>query len=695
MNQPPSHAPDRAATPLSQEGAKDPILQPLTVRHLTLKNRIFDTSHAIRLTEDNLPKERYRLYHEEKAKGGIGLTMFGGSSNVSPDSGSVFGAVTLDRDEAIPHLRDFAEAMHRHGSAVMVQLTHLGGRSHWRAGDWLPTLAPSRFREPAHRGFAKAAEHHDLDRIVKEFGDAAWRCREAGLDGAELHVHHHLVGQFWSPLMNHRTDEYGGSIENRARFGLRVLEEMRKRAGDDFLISIRMAVGEGPDAGMSDADYLEMARLHERSGLIDFFNLTYGRIDTPIGLSSYMPGMAMGLAPQLQFVAAFKNFVGLPVFHAARINDLATARYAISEGLIDMVGMTRAHIADPHIVKKISEGREEQIRPCVGATYCSWHATCIHNASIGREKTLPHLVPKAPKARRVTVVGAGPAGLEAARVCAERGHDVTLLEAAPKAGGQVLLAAELHKRRDLIGIIDWRVSEAERLGVTIRYNCFADESMIRETNADVVIIATGGLPDQMESEIPGAEMAETLWDVLGTPGPIEGDVLRSDVTGTASGLNAATTMAERGGTVLTVTPDSMVGMETSGIERPLMMRDYYASGAQALTDHKLIGIERRYNHLVATVENIFSGARSERSTNRVVIENGTIPVDEVYHALAPGADNGGAFDMRAMVEGAEGTGGPVVPPDNDSYLLYRIGDAVASRDIHVAILEATRLARTV
>lgn len=322
--------------------ASDPLLQPLKVGKLTLKNRIFSTSHAIRFGRDGLPQERYQLYHEEKAKGGIAMTMFGGSSNVSPDSGAVFGGLNLYHEDALPVLRQFAARIHRHNCAIMVQLTHLGGRTHWRTDGWLPSVAPSRFREPAHRGFAKEIEKHDIDRIVKEFGNTAYRCREAGLDGVELHVHHHLVGQFWSPLMNHRTDEYGGSVENRARFGLRALEEMRRRVGDDFLISLRMAVGEGDGGGMSDEDYLEMGRIHERSGLMDFFNLTYGRIDTPLGLARYMPGMAIGLAPQLQFVAAYRHHVGLPVFHAGRINDLATARHAIAEGLIDMVGMTRA-----------------------------------------------------------------------------------------------------------------------------------------------------------------------------------------------------------------------------------------------------------------------------------------------------------------------------------------------------------------
>ena len=205
--------------------AADPLLEPLHLKKLTLKNRIFSTSHAIRFGVDGLPQDRYQRYHEEKAKGGIGLTMFGGSSNVSPDSGSVFGALNLRDDSVIPVLAQFADRVHQHGTAIMCQLTHLGGRSHWRAEDWLPTVAPSRFREPLHRGFAKEIEPHDIRRIALEFGEAAWRCKEAGLDGVELHVHHHLVGQFWSPHMNKRTDAYGGSVENRARFGLEALAE--------------------------------------------------------------------------------------------------------------------------------------------------------------------------------------------------------------------------------------------------------------------------------------------------------------------------------------------------------------------------------------------------------------------------------------------------------------------------------------
>ena len=329
------------------------------------------TSHACGLEEDGLPKERYQRYHEEKARGGIALSMFGGSSNVAADSPNVFQQLYVGDDRCIPYFQEFSERVHRHGAALMCQITHLGRRGESYAEPWLPTIAPSAIRETLHRSFPKAMDEHDIARVIKAYGDAAWRCKEGGLDGIETLAAAHLIGQFLSPVTNKRTDRFGGSLENRCRFGLMVYEEIRRRVGDGFVVGFRFVVDEAMPEGLGFEECVEIARVFESAGTIDFFNAIYGRMDTMLGLAmDNVPGMASPIAPWLEKAAAFKREVTLPVFHAARITDIATARYAIREDLLDMVAMTRAHIADPHLVSKIAAGEEERVRPCVGATHC-------------------------------------------------------------------------------------------------------------------------------------------------------------------------------------------------------------------------------------------------------------------------------------------------------------------------------------
>ncbi|HZS84961.1 MAG TPA: FAD-dependent oxidoreductase [Stellaceae bacterium] len=667
----------------------DPLLQPLRIKHLVLKNRVMSTSHAISYHDDFKPKQQYQLYHEEKAKGGIALTMFGGSTNVAPDSASVFGQLHAGYDDIIPYFQEFAARIHRHGAALMCQLSHLGGRTHWRADHWLPVVAPSRYREPMHRAVSKEMDRYDIERIVKSFGQAARRCKEGGLDGVEILAHGHLIGQFWSPAVNKRTDAFGGSLENRCRFGLMVLEEVRRQVGDGFIVGLRTTMGEGFAEGLSDEACLEIAVLHERSGLIDFLNLNYGRIDTVYGLASYMPGMQVGLAPNLRRAGAFKKHLSLPVFHACRITDMATARHAVGDGLVDMIGMTRAHIADPHIVNKLTRGEEERIRPCVGATYCSWHRRCIHNPAIGREAQLPHVVAPAAAKKRVVVIGAGPAGLEAARVSAERGHEVIVFEAAAKAGGQVRLAARVPSRKDLIGIIDWRVAEAERLGVAFRFNALADAEMVLAEAPDIVVAATGGLPDRL-GEIAGSELCSTVWDVLEAPSRPTGHVLIFDGTGTINAASCAERLMLDGARITFVTPDHFATQETSHLDRPFLLRRLYQGKATIVPDRRLVGVARTGNSLAATLVNELTGEVETLSCESVVVENGTSPVTDAFDGLRRHSRNDGVTDIDALAAGAPQA--VTVNPEG-RFRLYRIGDAIASRDIHAAILDALRLCK--
>ncbi|HKJ51011.1 MAG TPA: tRNA-dihydrouridine synthase, partial [Gammaproteobacteria bacterium] len=370
----------------SHDTDKDPLFRPLRIGRLTLKNRIMSTSHASGMDDNGMPGERYQRYHEEKAKGGLALTMFGGSSNVAPDSPSVFQQLRVDDDCVIPYFQAFSERIHAQGAALMCQITHLGRRGDPTAGNWLPTLSPSILRETLHRGIPREIDEADIRRIVRSFGEAARRCFEGGLDGLETHAGAHLIGQFLSPDINRRTDGYGGSLENRARFALMVHEAIRKNVGDGFLVGMRMSIHEDR-GGISTDDAIAFAQLLEREGAIDFLNCVSGRMDTELALAEKnMPGMSRPLAPHLPQIKIVKQAVSLPVFHAARITDVATARHAIRDGILDMVAMTRAHVADPQIVNKIRRGEEHRIRPCFGASHCMYKKIhCIHNPASGRE----------------------------------------------------------------------------------------------------------------------------------------------------------------------------------------------------------------------------------------------------------------------------------------------------------------------
>ena len=675
--------------------SQDPLLQPYRLKHLTLRNRIMITSHEPAYPEDGMPKDRYRAYHVERARAGVALTMTAGSAAVSRDSPPVFNNILAYKDEVVGWMRKLVDECHDHGAAVMIQLTHLGRRTRWDKGDWLPVVAPGHEREAAHRAFPKRIEDWDITRITRDFADAAERMQAAGVDGIELEAYGHLLEQFWSPLTNDLDAPWGGSLENRLRFTMQVLGAIRDRCGPDFIVGLRYTGDQVLAGGMGAEEGFRVSHLLKDSGLVDFLNVVRGHIDTDAGLTDLIPVQGMRNAPHLEFAGRIRAETGFPTFHAAKIPDVATARHAIAAGLLDMVGMTRAHMADPHLVRKIIQGREDDIRPCVGANYCldriyqGGLAFCLHNAATGREETMPHDIPPASDRRRVTIVGAGPAGLEAARVAAERGHAVTVFEAADKPGGQIRLTAQHERRREMISIISWRMAMCEKHGVSFRFNSYAEVDDVLATDPDTVIVATGGLP-HTEVLSAGNDLVCSAWDILSGDAKPGQDVLIFDDAGDHAGLQAADVIAATGARVEIVTPDRAFAPEVMAMNLVPYMRSLQRRDVTFTVTWRLVSVVRDGNRLRATLGSDYGDMTRERLVDQVVVNHGTRPLDDLYFDLKPLSRNLGAVDYDTLIAG--GAQDAAANPDG-RFRLFRIGDAVAARNTHAAIYDALRLVK--
>lgn len=676
--------------------SNDPLLQPFQLKHLTFKNRLMTSSHEPAYTENGMPKERYRLYHAARAQAGLAMTMTAGSALVSRDSPPAFGNILAYREEVVPWMRELTDSCHEHDCKVMIQLTHLGRRAHWNHSNWLPTVSPSGVREPAHRAFPKIIEDWDIERIVADYALAAEHMLAAGLDGIELQCYGHLIDQFWSPVTNFRDDEWGESLDNRLRFVHLVLDAIRARVAPEFIVGLRLVVDEQMENGITREVGIEIARRMVATGQVDFLNVIRGHIDTDAALTDIIPVQGMPASPHLDFAGDVRKETNFPVFHAAKIADVATARHAVASGKLDMVGMARAHIADPLIVQKLIEGREQDIRPCVGATYCldriylAGEALCIHNPATGREATMPHQInTQSNNPKKTIVVGAGPAGLEAARIAAERGNHVIVFEATPRPGGQVRLLTQSPRRREMIGIIDWRVEQCDQAGVEFRFNTYAEAGDILAEDPDVVIIATGGLADT-ELLKSGNELVVSSRSIISGEITPKGNVLLYDDGADHPGMQAAEIIAESGARLEYVSPERQIAPDIGGTNLTPYMRKLLPLNVRFTLCHRALEARRDGEHIHVTLGSDYVDFTSERLVDQIVVEHGTIPLDEVYFELKPQSSNLGEVDYDALVDGKPQQ---IERNKDGKFKLFRIGDAVSSRNIHAAIYDALRLVK--
>ena len=648
------------------------LFTPTRVGRLTLRNRIYSSGHAEAMAEGGRLTERLRHYHEAKARGGCALTIFGGSTSIHPSSpAAAWKQIANHDDSVIPGYRAMADAVHRHGCLAFTQLTHLGRRAQSDPESGNVLLAPSQIPERVHREVPHELEGEQIAELVVAFGEAARRCRDGGLDGIEISMaHNHLVDQFWSPLFNQRVDEYGGRLENRMRFGLDVLGEIRRRVGRDFVVGARISGDERTPGGLTAPDMAVIARRLAESGLVDFLSIIGGGAHTYALQAAVVPNMSFQAGVFVPLAKLIKDAVpGMPIFHASRIVDPRHADRLVADGQVDVVGMTRALIADPDLPRKAREGRLDDIRTCVGANegcidriYQGKPVTCVQNPAAGREVELGDVRP-APTARMVVVVGGGVAGLEAARMAALRGHRVRLLERGAELGGQVLLAARAPARAEYAGIVRFLASQIRQLGVDVRLGVEATPALVLAERPDAVVVATGSQPHV--PPVPGSDGKHVVTDreVLGGEATVGTNVVVIDDVHTEQALSTAELLLDQGKRVEVISPLFYVGQDVGVTSIAPLYARLYTKGVVLTPCSELRAVEGS----TVVVRNVFSGAeRCIEAVDTVVLAAGSRSTDALYRAL------------KGRVPA-----------------LHAAGDCVAPRGVHQAILDGTRTGRSI
>ncbi|HMR96087.1 MAG TPA: mycofactocin system FadH/OYE family oxidoreductase 2 [Microthrixaceae bacterium] len=642
--------------------AEQLLWTPLQLGPVTVRNRIVFSAHLTNYAQDGKPTEQHAAYYQERAAGGVGLIITEEHSTHPTDWPYEKLIHGFHRD-VIPGYRRITDAVHRHRTPIFAQINHNGGQAS-SLYSRLPVWAPSPVADPLFREVPKAVDRHEIAEIVAGYARVAENCAEGGFDGIELQCSHSsIVRGFLSPATNRRTDDYGGSLANRARILLEIVAAVRAAIGTELALGVRICGDELIEGGTTIDDAVEVARMVEGSGHVDYINTSIGVATA----SLFMIEASMHIPPgYAMFIpSALRQAVDLPVVGVGRFKDPLQAERALAEGQCDLVGVVRGQIADAEFVAKARAGFTDDTRlclscnqECVGRMGLNRWLGCIENPRTGRESEGVGEARPVAVGRRVLVIGAGPAGLQAAIAAARNGHHVTVLEREPHAGGQVRLAATVPNRAELGDLVRNQVHECGRLGVTIEYGVDATASEVERRHPDSVIVATGAVAARPWWAPPEADWIVDVRDVLTGAAQPTGDVVVLDELGFHHATSVAEVLADRGCRVEVITPGMVVGQDL-GITLDLETW-WIRAGAKGIvqsTELVPMGVEDDGDggHVV-NLQHHPTGSMHTRTPDWLVLAVPADPADGLYHELRASAE------LRDRGGDGERIGAAVAPP---------------------------------
>ncbi|HIJ82178.1 MAG TPA: mycofactocin system FadH/OYE family oxidoreductase 2 [Desulfuromonadales bacterium] len=648
------------------------LFSPLKIGTVEVKNRISFQPHLTNLAISNLPSERQMHYWGERAKGGAGLIITE-ELTVHPTDMAYEKLIDVYHAEVIPGFKKITDYVHQYDSKIFAQLNHNGQQGDGSISR-LPIWAPSPIPDVLFRETPKAMEPEDIEEVARYFSKSAIHVREGGFDGVEIQFgHSSLARQFLSPLTNFRSDEYGGSLENRMRAPLKFISAVRKAVGNDFTLGIRMCADEMIPGGLDLGQVQEICALFEASGLIDFMDLS---IATFYNLYLVEGSMHSPLGYTIPLAAGIREKIKLPVFCTGRINDPVMAEKVLAAGQADMIGMCRALICDPFLPKKAQEGRLDDIRyciacnqGCIGRIGMNKTLGCVQNPAVGREKEWGEgtLAPASVK-KKVTIVGGGPAGMWAAKMAGRRGHKVTLIDRNEALGGQVVTAMKGVGRDEFGVIIRNEKSQVEKAGVTVKLGVEASKEHLLAEKQDVVIVATGSIPKKHAVGGADGPAIFNVVQVLNGEAELGERVCLIDYDGHQRATATAEFIANQGKQVDMITSSLFICAELGPTQ------DLYSSRQRLLQK----GVTFTPDIAVMEVGGE-AGAKTVKGFNvysNVWFDWG--PYDSIVLAMGQQVDDDLYMSLKGTV-----------------LELYRIGDCVSPRKVDMAIWEGHKLGREI